>query len=140
MNIVQDTDETLIIDKNITIIGNNATFTLQKSNTLFEISPNTVVTFINVTFAGNSYYIISNKGNAMLINCTFKENNLGLINNTGDLEIKNTIFHNLNHINQDRQTINKYGFITNNGILKISDVLFYNDDVLPYNLPVQSSI
>ena len=84
ISIQQDTTETVKIYKNITIIGNNASFILQKTQTLFEINPNTQVTFVNLTFAGNNNYVLLNNGKLKLINCTFKDNSLGLINNNGE--------------------------------------------------------
>jgi len=63
IQLIHDTTETIFINKDITIVGNNASFLLQKTQTLLEITPNTNVTLINLTFNGNNNYIISNKGN-----------------------------------------------------------------------------
>lgn len=133
ISIQQDTTETVKIYKNITIIGNNASFILQKTQTLFEINPNTQVTFVNLTFAGNNNYVLLNNGKLKLINCTFKDNSLGLINNNGELEINDC---NIKDIKQfyHPKTANS-GLITNNGILKIIHTLFNNNNPLPYNLP-----
>ncbi len=139
INFIQEKSEALVLTKNITIIGNNVIFTLQNKGLLFEISPNTSLTFVNLTFIGNNPDIIKNNGNVKLINCTFKENNLGLIINNGELELTNTKFQEINQIYLDRLTSNQDGLIKNYGTLKITNTSFTNnDDFLPYNLPIES--
>ena len=138
IQLIQDTTETIFINKDITIIGNNVSFLLQKTQTLLEITPNTYITLINLTFNGNNNYIISNKGKLKIINCTFKDNSLGLINNEGELELNNCNIQDINQFYQPRTT-NTNGLITNNGILKITNTSFNNNNPLPYNLPIEST-
>ena len=138
INILQDTTETITINKNLTIIGNNASFKLEKTQSLFEITPYNQVTFVNLTFTGNNHYAISNKGKLQLINCTFKDNSLGLINNNGELELNDCTIQDINQFYQTKTT-NTEGLITNNGILKITNTLFNNNNPLPYNLPIEST-
>ena len=139
INILQLTKMTLLLDKNITIIGNNSTFNLQNKGLLFEINPETYVTFINLKFKGNNPDIIYNKGKVKFINCTFEENNLGLITNVGEIEIENCQFKEINQIYLDRPTLNQNGLIKNSGILKITKTLFTNNnELLPYTLPIES--
>lgn len=134
INISQDTTETIQINKNITIIGNNAGFILQKTRTLFEISQNSHATFINLTFSGNSRYIISNKGKLTLVNCTFKDNNQGLIINNGEMEIDNCSILDVSQFyHTQKPTVS--GLITNYGHMKITNAIFNNNNPLPYNLP-----
>ena len=139
INFIQDTNKTLVLNKDITITGNNVIFTLQNKGLLFEINPNTSITFLNLTFIGNNPNIIKNNGNVKLLNCTFKENNLGLITNNGELEITNTKFQEINQIYLDRLTSNQDGLIKNYGTLKITNTSFTNNnDLLPYNIPIES--
>ena len=138
IHLIQDTTETIFINKDITIIGNNASFLLQKTQTLLEITSNTHITLINLTFNGNNNYIISNKGKLKIINCTFKDNSLGLINNEGELELNNCNIQDINQFYQPRTT-NTNGLITNNGILKITHTSFNNNNPVPYNLPIEST-
>ncbi|PWB87548.1 Ig-like domain-containing protein [Methanobrevibacter thaueri] len=136
--LIQDTDKTIPINKNMIIIGNDASFLLQKTQTLLEITQNAQVTLINLTFNGNNNYIISNKGKLQLINCTFKDNSFGLINNDGELEINNCNIHDINQFYQTR-TVNSDGLITNNGIIKITNTIFNNNNLLPFNFPIEST-
>ena len=138
INILQDTPEKITINKNITIIGNNASFTLQKTQTLIEINENSQSTFINLTFIGNNNYIISNKGKLKLINCTFKENSIGLINNIGKLDIVNCKIEDINRFYQTKTT-NNDGLITNTGIVTIIKTQFNNNILLPYHLPSETN-
>ena len=137
INLIQDISETIVINRNITIVGNKATFTLKNNTTLLQITPNTQVVFINLTFKGNNPYIISNNGNLQLVNCTFKDNSNGLIDNNGKLEIKNTKFNDILQLNQDSST-NTEGLINNNGILTITESEFNNNIILPYNIPTKN--
>ncbi|WP_405322497.1 hypothetical protein [Methanobrevibacter thaueri] len=139
IDFIQDTSETIEIIKNITITGHDASFILQKTQTLLEINPNTEATLINLTFSGNNNYVISNKGKLQLINCTFKDNSLGLIDNYGELEITNCNFQDLNQFYQTKTT-NTNGLVTNSGILKITKTTFNNNNPLPYNFPIESNI
>ena len=138
IQIIQDIDETIHINKNITIVGNDASFLLQKTRNLLEINPNAQVTLINLTFNGNSNYVISNKGKLQLINCTFKDNSFGLINNDGELEISDCLIQDINQFYQTR-TMNNDGLIANNGILTITSTIFHNDNPLPYNFPIETT-
>ena len=138
INLLQDTIETIQINKNITITGNNASFILDKTQTLLEIQSNTSITLINLTFIGNNNYIISNKGNLKLINCTFKDNSLGLIDNTGELELENCKIEDLNQFYQTRPS-NINGLITNTKTLKITNTTFTNNKYTPYNLPTETT-
>ena len=135
IQLIQDITQTITINKNITITGNNAKFILQKTQTLLEINSNSHVTLINLTFIGNNNYIISNKGNLKLINCTFKDNSLGLINNTAELEIINCKIEDINQFYQTRPQTNNKGLINNNNILKIINTTFNNNHYVPYQLP-----
>ena len=87
IDILQDINETIEINKNITITANNSMFILNGQKTLFEISQNAEARFIGLTFSGDSNYTIKNKGKLELINCTFTSNKHGLINNTGNLKL-----------------------------------------------------
>lgn len=139
VNIIQDKEMTIALDKNITIVGHNSNFTLQDKGLLFEINPQTCIIFINLTFIGNNPDIIYNKGKVKFINCTFRENNIGLITNTGEMEIENCQFREINQVYIDRSTSNQNGLIKNSGILKITKTVFsINNDFLPYNLPIES--
>ena len=117
INIIQDDETTILLDKNITLTGNNSTFTLQNKGLLFKITPKPCVTFINLTFMGNNPDIFYNEGKVKFINCTFRENNLGLITNAGELEIENCQIKEINQIYLDRSTSNQNGLIKNSGIL-----------------------
>ena len=140
INLIQDTIETIQINKNLTIIGKNASFVLEKTQTLLKIQPNTEVTLINLTFIGNNKYILSNKGNLKLINCTFKDNSLGLIDNDGELEIENCKIEDINRFYQTRPT-NIKGLINNTKNLKITNTTFTNENsYLPYNIPTETSL
>ena len=138
INIIQDDETTILLDKNITLTGNNSTFTLQNKGLLFKITPKTCVTFINLTFMGNNPDIFYNEGKVKFINCTFRENNLGLITNAGELEIENCQIKEINQIYLDRSTSNQNGLIKNSGILKIKNTLFTNNDndLLPNSLAI----
>ena len=138
INIIQDAEITMLLDKNITITGNNSTFTLKNKGLLFKITPETRITFINLTFMGNNPDIFYNEGKIKFINCTFRENNLGLITNLCELEIENCQFREINQIYLDRSTSNQNGLIKNTGIMKIKNTSFRNIDLLPYSLPVES--
>lgn len=138
IQLIQDTNETIFINKDITIIGNNVSFLLQKTQTLLEITLNTQVTLINLTFNGNNNYIISNKGKLQLINCTFKDNSQGLIKNDGELELNDCNIQDINQFYHPRTT-NTDGLITNNGILKITNTSFNNNNPIPYNSPIESA-
>ena len=139
INIIQDTTETIQINKNITITGKNVSFILEKTQTLLEIQPNTQVTFVNLTFIGNNHYIISNKGNLKLINCSFKDNSLGLISNNGELELENCKIEDINQFYQTRPTDND-GLIINTKTLKITNTAFNNNNhYLPYNYPTETT-
>lgn len=136
---LQDTTETIHINKNITIIGDNTSFLLEKTQTLLEIDQNTQVKLVNLIFSGNNYYIISNKGKLELINCTFIENSLGLINNLGEAELTNCKIEQINQIYQTRPT-NTNGLITNTGTLKLKNTIFNNNvHILPYDLPTETT-
>ncbi|WP_296874301.1 Ig-like domain-containing protein [uncultured Methanobrevibacter sp.] len=137
--LIHDSDETVEITKDITITGNNASILLTNTKTAFEIKNNVKATFINMTFSGNSNYIISNNGKLKLINCTFKDNSLGLINNNGELELDSCNIKNILQISQERPSSDK-GLIYNNGMLKITDTIFANTNKLPYNLPIETTI
>ena len=138
IQLMQDITETIQINKNLTIVGNDASFLLQKTQTLVEISQNTEVTLINLTFNGNNNYIMSNKGKLQLINCTFKDNSFGLINNDGELEISDCLIQDINQFYHTR-TMNNDGLIANNGILTITSTIFNNDNPLPYNFPIETT-
>ena len=138
IQLMQDITETIQINKNLTIVGNDASFLLQKTQTLVEISQNTHVTLINLTFNGNNNYIMSNKGKLQLINCTFKDNSFGLINNDGELEISDCLIQDINQFYHTR-TMNNDGLIANNGILTITSTIFNNDNPLPYNFPIETT-
>ena len=140
IQLIQDTEETIPITKNITIIGNNTSLKLNQKQTLLEINPNTQVTLTNILFHGNSNYIISNKGKLQLINCIFEENSNGLIENNGELELINCKIENINQVYQN-PTTNENGLINNNGNLKITNTTFNNDNtILPYNLPLSTTL
>ncbi len=92
-NIIHDTNESIIINKSVTIIGNNVTFNGFEKESLFNITNNAEVTFVNLTITNTTGYSINTEGKVNLINCTFK-NILGrAINNTGMLNLTNTLFN-----------------------------------------------
>ncbi|WP_458405218.1 Ig-like domain repeat protein [Methanobrevibacter sp.] len=140
ITLIQDTTETIQINKNLTIVGKNASIILEKTQTLINIQPNTELTLINLTFIGNNKYILSNKGNLKLINCIFKDNSLGLIDNDGELEIENCKIEDINKFYQTRPT-NTKGLIKNTKTVKITNTTFTNkNSYLPYNIPCETSL
>ena len=82
--------ETVSINKNITIIGNNATFNGLEQESIFKIASNAHVTLINLTFTNTTNCVIDNGGNLNIINTTFKTIIGKAITNTKTLEITNT--------------------------------------------------
>ena len=129
-NIIHDTNESIIINKSVTIIGNNVTFNGFEKESLFNITNNAEVTFVNLTITNTTGYSINTEGKVNLINCTFK-NILGrAINNTGMLNLTNTLF-NTDSIYQHPKVTNlnkntNNGLIYNAGILNITNCKFNN--------------
>lgn len=95
---------TIIINKNITINGDNSVFIANSSKNIFNITKNNQLTLINITLKNYSSYTsaaIQNDGSLIIKNSTF-ENNRGLngtsrggsIYTTGTLTVLNSTFSN----------------------------------------------
>ena len=128
LNIIYDQNETILINKSVTIIGNNVTFNGFEKESLFNITNNAKVTFVNLTITNTTSYSINTEGKVNLINCTFK-NILGrAINNTGILELLNITFttdsiYQHPKITNLKSNLNN-SLIYNKGLLKIENCTF----------------
>nr|WP_302967470.1 Ig-like domain-containing protein [Methanobrevibacter smithii] len=128
LNIIHDQNENILINKSVTIIGNNVTFNGFEKESLFNITNNAKVTFVNLTITNTTSYSINTEGKVNLINCTFK-NILGrAINNTGILELLNITFttdsiYQHPKITNLKSNLNN-SLIYNKGLLKIENCTF----------------
>ena len=128
LNIIYDQNENILINKSVTIIGNNVTFNGFEKESLFNITNNAKVTFVNLTITNTTSYSINTEGKVNLINCTFK-NILGrAINNTGILELLNITFttdsiYQHPKITNLKSNLNN-SLIYNKGLLKIENCTF----------------
>ena len=128
LNIIHDQNENILINKSVTIIGNNVTFNGFEKESLFNITNNAKVTFVNLTITNTTSYSINTEGKVNLINCTFK-NILGrAINNTGILELINNTFttdsiYQHPKITNLKSNLNN-SLIYNTGLLKIENCTF----------------
>ena len=128
LNIIHDQNENILINKSVTIIGNNVTFNGFEKESLFNITNNAKVTFVNLTITNTTSYSINTEGKVNLINCTFK-NILGrAINNTGILELLKITFttdsiYQHPKITNLKSNLNN-SLIYNKGLLKIENCTF----------------
>ena len=128
LNIIHDQNENILINKSVTIIGNNVTFNGFEKESLFNITNNAKVTFVNLTITNPTSYSLNTEGKVNLINCTFK-NILGrAINNTGILELLNITFttdsiYQHPKITNLKSNLNN-SLIYNKGLLKIENCTF----------------
>ncbi len=130
LNIINDQNGSISINKSVTIIGNNVTFNGFEKESLFNITSNAEVTFINVTITNTTSYSINTEGKVNLINCTFKNIIGRAINNSGRLNLTNTTF-NTDSIYQHPKvttltTDADNGLIYNSGTLNIKNCNFNN--------------
>ena len=130
LNIIHDQNGSILINKSVTIIGNNVTFNGFEKESLFNITSNAEVTFINVTITNTTSYSINTEGKVNLINCTFKNIIARAINNSGMLNLTNTTF-NTDSIYQHPKvttltTDTDNGLIYNSGTLNIKNCNFNN--------------
>ena len=134
------TNKTLIINKSVTILGNNATFNGVGNSNIFQIAQNTHVNLINLTFTNTTGYLIKNSGVTNIFNSTFKDIDGRVIKNVGNLKLMNTTFENINPSYKNPQTIysvnyNDTGIIYNNGNLQI-DNNYFNNVYLPKQVKI----
>ena len=124
-------NKTLVINKSVTIIGNNTTFNGIGNSNMFQIAQNTRVNLINLTFTNTTSYLIKNNGITNIFNSTFKDIDGKAIKNVGNLKLINTTFENINPNYKNPQAIysvnyDDTGIIYNNGNLQINDGHFNN--------------
>lgn len=140
INILSNLKETVSINKNITIIGNNATFNGLEQESIFKIASNAHVTLINLTFTNTTNCVIDNSGNLNIINTTFKTIIGKAITNTKTLKITNTIIEDIDPIYCHpkiipQETTLENGIIENTGQLEITDSVF-NNITLPTEIQI----
>ena len=127
---IQNRTESININKNLKITGNNATINANENSHLFKINSNT--TFENIKFTNASSYIFTNSGNLTFINCTFTDSYGRIINITGKLNIINSTFKDMNayykntQISNLKNYYNEIGVIYNTGTLNIINTKFDN--------------
>ena len=140
INILSNLKETVSINKNITIIGNNATFNGLEQESIFKIASNAQVTLINLTFTNTTNCVIDNSGNLNIINTTFKTIIGKAITNTKTLKITNTTIEDTGPIYYHpkiipQETTLENGIIENTGQLEITDSVF-NNITLPTEIQI----
>ena len=140
INILSNLKETVSINKNITIIGNNATFNGLEQESIFKIASNAHVTLINLTFTNTTNCVIDNGGNLNIINTTFKTIIGKAITNTKTLKITNTTIEDTDPIYCHpkiipQETTLENGIIENTGQLEITDSVF-NNITLPTEIQI----
>ena len=140
INILSNLKETVSINKNITIIGNNATFNGLEQESIFKIASNAQVTLINLTFTNTTNCVIDNGGNLNIINTTFKTMIGKAITNTKTLKITNTTIEDIDPIYCHpkiipQETTLENGIIENTGKLEITDSIF-NNITLPTEIQI----
>ena len=140
IEILNDEDLTIPIDKNITIIGNNTIINGLEHGTIFTISPQSTVTLVNLTFTNTATnYIIQNNGNLKIINNNFNSNVGRIITNNGNLTLENSIIENTAKKYYAR-SLNKMimtsenGLIYNTKTLIIKNTKFNNIDLHPLTI------
>ena len=122
----------IYINKNLKIIGNNATINANENSHLFLINSN--VTFINITFTNATSYFFINENSLTFINCTFADSYGRMINNTKDLNIINSTFKNMKaiYLHPNISCLENYytetGIIYNAGNLHINNTIFNTFD------------
>ena len=93
---LNDENLTIPIDKNLTIIGNNAVINGLDFGTIFTINSQATVNLINLTFINSmTNYMIKNNGKVKITNTTFKNNVGKLISNSGDLTLEDCKIENI---------------------------------------------
>ncbi|SEK42228.1 Ig-like domain (group 3) [Methanobrevibacter gottschalkii] len=136
MEILNDEDITITIDKNITIIANNTIINGLDHGTIFTINSQATLTLINLTFTNiSTNYIMQNNGNLKIVNNNFNNNIGRLISNNGNLTIEDSIIENttkyyalfLNNI----KTTSENGLIYNKKTLNIKNTTFNNINLNP---------
>lgn len=134
---LNDENLTINIDKNLTIIGNNAIINGLDYGTIFTINPQTTVNIINLTFTNTmTSYVIKNNGNLKILNTTFKNNMGRLISNAGDLTLENCNIENITSKYyalsfNDIDTFEN-GVIYNSKMLTLINTTFNNINLLPF--------
>ena len=124
------------INKNLTIIGNNAIINGFKINNMITVNSN--VKFINITFKNASNYILNINNDSIIENCTFSDTNIKVINNTASLKIIDSKFENINSVTEtnDKTTLT---VIYNQNTLEIINSTFTNI-ALPNTLELNNKI
>jgi len=139
IQLLNDEIQPITINKNITIIGKNATLNGLEKGTIFIISPQCHVTLINLTFTNTTTnYLIKNDGNLKIINNKFTNNFGRILYNNGDLTLENTIIENTseNHaviMSKIEDTLEN-GLIYNNKILILKNTTFNNIQLNPLTI------
>ena len=136
---LNDENLTITIDKNLTIIGNNATINGLDCGTIFAINPQTTLNLINLTFTNTmANYIIKNNGKVKITNTIFKNNPGKLISNYGDLTLENCKIENITSIYY-ALSFNKIdtlenGLIYNAKMLTLINTTFNNISLHPFTV------
>ena len=137
VEIINDEGITITIDKNLTIIGNNATINGLEHGTIFAINQQANVALINLTFTNTTTnYIIRNNGNLKIININFSSNVGRIIINNGDLTLENCIIENTTKKYYAQSlnnmiTTSENGLIYNTKTLLVKNTTFNNIDLHP---------
>lgn len=136
---LNDENLTINIDKNLTIIGNNAIINGLDYGTIFTINPQTNVKLINLTFTNTmTSYMIKNNGNLKILNTTFKNNMGRLISNMGDLTLENCNIENITSkyyaLSFNKIDTLENGAIYNSKMLTLINTTFNNIDLHPFTI------
>ena len=136
---LNDENLTINIDKNLTIIGNNAIINGLDYGTIFTINPQTTVNLINITFTNTmTSHMIKNNGNLKISNTSFKNNIGRLISNTGDLTLENCNIENITSkyyaLSFNEIDTLENGAIHNSKMLTLINTTFNNIDLHPFTI------
>ena len=126
---------TINIDKNITIIANNAIINGLEYGTIFTVNPQATLNIINLTFTNTlANYIIKNNGNMKILNTLFKDNVGRLITNSGNLTLENCKIENITSKYRSlikMENVPENGVIYNTEMLTLINTTFNNIDLHP---------
>ena len=140
IELLNDENITINIDKNLTIIGNNAIINGLDCGTIFTINPQTTLKLISLTFINAmTNYIIKNDGTLKIKDTTFRNNVGRLISNSGDLTLENCKIENItskyyalsfSEIEETREN----GLIYNAKMLTLINTTFNNITLHPFTV------
>ncbi|WP_405264962.1 Ig-like domain-containing protein, partial [Methanobrevibacter sp.] len=140
VEILNDEDTTIFIDKNLTIIGNNCILNGLEHGTIFTIDSQANVNFINLTFTHTTTnYLIKNEGNLKITNNNFNNNIGRLIINNGNLILENSTIENTTKNYYavsctEIENTTENGLIYNTKTLLIKNTSFNNIELHPFTI------